>query len=224
MLLYLKMLWLGQTWRIEKVNLKTSWELQCYLLLKLEQLFRLKLHSLVIGSGLTRWYANNHVHSKQPVQLFFSSVLVLRDICFQYPCQLWTHGEGRIKWERIGRMGKMVRRAGNLAQLVAGMFWISSFHFFWISSKNYLDFFLKWDGRGVMGIGGQVTRSGWWPGSPPLPRPTPVSEVTQTKGGGSHPTTNHHQQSHEHPPPADSLLHGSSWQWWPGSNRKNGWC
>ena len=114
-----------------------------YLLLKFEQLFRLKLHSLVIGSGLTRWYANNHVHSKQPVQLFFSSVLVLRDICFQYPCQLWTHGEGRIKWERIGRMGKMVRRAGNLARLVAGMFWISSFPFFgflpktmWISSWN----------------------------------------------------------------------------------------
>ena len=49
-----------------------------------------------------------------------------------------------------------------------------------------------------MGIGGQVTRSGWWPGSPPLPRPTPVSEVTQTKGGGSHPTptTSSHMSNH----------------------------
>ena len=54
----------------------------------------------------------------------------------------------------------------------------------------------RWDGDGEMGFGGQVTRSAWWLGLSPLPRPTPVSEVTfQTKGSHHHPSTASHMMS-----------------------------
>ena len=56
-----------------------------------------------------------------------------------------------------------------------------------------------------MGIGGQVTRSGWWLGLSSASADSSIGGDAVPDQGGRKPTPTTHQ-SHEQPPPADSLL------------------